>query len=92
MISSPALKSLAHNKYQVAGRQLSLFITLDQTKLLFCCQLFLFKFGFWMKWTFDWSRSEFSTRLLVSCRDDQLQSTCSCWFKETLFLANYSKS
>jgi len=40
----PSVKSLAHNKYQVAGRQLSLFITLDQTKLLFCCQLFLFVF------------------------------------------------
>jgi len=33
-ISSPRLKSLAHNKYQVAGRQLLLFMALEQVLVL----------------------------------------------------------
>jgi len=54
--SSPPLKSLAHNKYQVAGRQLLLFITLDQIKPSSCffCQPFLLNFS--LRWS--WSESE----------------------------------
>jgi len=96
MISIPPLKSLAHNKYQVGGRQLLLaVITLhhtspNQAELL----LFLKHFLSWMECKFN-LRQEVNipqNSELVSCSDDRFQKNCSCWFSETWFLSSNSKS
>ena len=100
MISIPPLKSLAHNKYQVAGRQLCFywpllpFIIPNQTKTIYCCHK-CFAEVFLLKHWFSWMECKFDLRQnseLVICSDDRFQKDCSGWFSETLFLSNNSMS